>query len=95
MKQRLFFNLGIIGAICLLAIAPVKAREVVKDIQQLERIRHTCPAFLILKIPYKLLRKLVISRLENPIAWFQLVRVFCGLGRFLVKMRIAVNSQLY
>lgn len=37
-----------------------------KDTQQLERIRHTCPAFLILKIPYKLLRKLVISRLEKP-----------------------------
>ncbi len=31
MKQKLFFDLGIVGAICLLAIAPVKAQEVAKE----------------------------------------------------------------
>ena len=46
-------------------------------------------AILTLKIPYRLLRKLLISCLENPVVCFQLVPVFCGLDRFSINMRIA------
>ncbi|MBU7586986.1 MAG: TonB-dependent siderophore receptor [Nostoc sp. TH1S01] len=60
LKQRQFFDLGIVGAICLLAIAPVKAQEVVKegtsstDIPQLSDI----------EIPYTSVKDWLLAQTE-------------------------------
>ena len=49
-------------------------------------------AILILEISYKLLIKIINNLLRKPCSLVPISSIFCGLDRFLVKMRIAVGE---